>query len=65
MDKEDKKLRIEQVNMIRKMVESGLFSDIEITESCKRFGLNDTAFRDKTQKEKLDDFLLDTNYYKK
>ena len=55
---------LERVREARRIIKSGLFTDEEITKICQWLGFCDTAFRDKTQTQKLGDYLLDISYWK-
>ena len=54
---------IKKVLLARSIIQSGFFNDKNITYICSCLGFNDTAFRDKKQKDKLNDFLLDVKYW--
>ncbi len=55
---------IQKVLFVRQAIHSGWFTDDEITSITDMLGcFGDSAFRQQTQKRKLDDFLLDTNYW--
>jgi len=57
--------KIKKVSFARKVIESKLFNENQITEICKFLGFVDTAFRDKKSEDKLKDFLLSKKYWKK
>ena len=44
--------------LARQIILSGLFDEEQITTICKMLGFDDTAFRDKLAKDKLNDYLL-------
>ena len=56
--------RIKRVRLAKAIIKSDLFSETAITEMCIWLGFNDTAFRDRSSKNKLKDFLLDEKYWK-
>ena len=53
---------LKQVILARKVIKSGLLTENEITSFCNWLGFSDTAFRDKSSKDKLKDFLLSPKY---
>ena len=55
--------QLERVEFARKAIKSQLFSEEQITTICKFLGFDDTAFRDKSMKNKLNDFLLNKEYW--
>ena len=56
---------IKRVKLARQIIEAKVFEEDFITEICSKLGFNDTAFRDKLAERKLEDFLLDENYWLK
>ena len=60
---ERRKKKLEQVKLIKKVIKSRLLSDGQVTQFCQWLGFNDTSFRDKTQGQKLKDYLLDEQYW--
>ncbi len=55
--------KLNQVRFARKIIKSDLFTEEQITQICGWLGFNDTAFRDKSAKDKLKDYLLDEIYW--
>ena len=55
----------QKVRLAKRIIHSGFFHVEEITVICSWLGFTDTAFRDKTPKQKLNDYLLDENYWLK
>ena len=54
---------LEKVEFAINVIESGLFTEEQITTICCFLGFMDTAFRDKLAKDKLNDYLLDKKYW--
>lgn len=57
--------REKAIELARNIIESGLFSEEQITQVCSWLGLNDTVFRDKHSSDKLKDYLLNLAALKK
>ena len=49
----------EKQKLVRNIIEAGFFTESQITKICGWLGFNDTAFRDKSSKDKLKDYLID------
>jgi len=56
---------LRRVRLARGVIEPNVFKEDFITDICSELGFNDTAFRDKSAEEKLEDFLLDEDYWLK
>jgi len=57
--------KLRKVSFARETIKSNLFNEGQVTEICKWLGFDDTAFRDKKSEDKLKDFLLTREYWKK
>jgi len=56
---------LKRVKLARQIIKAEVLEEDFITEICGKLGFNDTAFREKSAKGKLMDFLLDKNYWVK
>ena len=57
--------KLARVKIARDIILSGFFNPAEIAVICDWLSFSDTAFRDKSPQEKLNDYLLDEEYWKK
>jgi len=56
--------KVKLVRIIRKIIKADILTDEQVTHLCGWLNFTDTAFRDKTSKGKLKDFLLSEKYWK-
>ena len=63
-EKQAKKVRLVKDIISYNLAYGNILSEKQITAICEWLGFNDTSFRDKNQKEKLNDFLLDEEYWR-
>ena len=61
--RESVELTLRKVEFARDTINSGFFSEEQVTRICVDIGFNDTAFRDKTMQGKLNDYLLDKEHW--
>lgn len=61
--REPLELTLSKVEFAKNTINSGFFSEDQVTRICVELGFSDTAFRDKTMRGKLKDFLLDREHW--